>query len=135
MSTFTDLQHARKHVMIFIHLLAFAMIWLSFPAKTVFNLQLALDSFLDENSQVCSFRYLGLFILLGHLQQTTFFESRRWNEKPEALCFPRHLYTSPGFASCIKLVQSLLQPCRPASSLAEDLSLTVHCTISSITGP
>jgi len=40
--------------MIFLHLFPFTMIWLSFPAKTVFNLQLAPDSFLDEKSQVCS---------------------------------------------------------------------------------
>lgn len=87
--------------MIFIHLLVFAMIWLSFPEKIAFNLQLAPDSFLDENSQVCSSPYPCLFILLGHPQQTTFFKSRRQNTEPEANCFPRHLYTSTGFASCL----------------------------------
>lgn len=35
-STFTDLQHARKHVMVFIYLLVFATIWLSFSAKNSF---------------------------------------------------------------------------------------------------
>lgn len=121
-----------ENVMIFIHLLAFAMIWQSFPAKTVFNLQLAQDSFLDENSKVCSSPYPCLFILLGHLQQTTFFRRMRSQELiafqdtctlvpalPAASCWSSHRFSSP------ILVAPWLRTC------------SLQCTykINSITGP
>lgn len=62
-------------------------------------------------------------------------EDGRRNQKLFAFQDTCTLVPALPVACCIKLVQSLLQPCHPASSLAEDLSLTVHCTINSITGP
>lgn len=75
---------------------------------------------------------LAPFILLGHVQQTT---DRMRRQKLFALQDTCTLVLALPVACCIELVKSLLQLCNPVRSLAEDLSLTMHCTINGTTEP